>query len=88
MTSSQMESLNRKTRIFLRLQAGDRPRAIADAERVCIQYVSKVAIDNGIRRRSILPTEAQKAWKQISANLDRWNAEHGRKLPKDKSCLH
>lgn len=83
MTSSRMESLNRKTRIFLRLQAGERPRAIANDERVCIQYVSKVGIDNGIRRRSIHPTQSEREWKQISANLDRWNAEHGRKVTKE-----
>lgn len=73
-----MTAAPRKSRIFDRLAAGDKPRAIADAERVCLQYVYGIGVDSGLRRRAIAPTPGQRAWNRISAMLDRFNAERGR----------
>ncbi len=82
MTTKQRDALNRKNRIIKRLQAGDKHRAIADDERVVVQYVSRIAIDAGIRTLAPRPTEAQISWRKINAALDSWNAAHGRATAK------
>ncbi len=84
MTTKQLDALNRKNRIIKRLQAGDKHRAIADDERVCMKYVSEIGVEAGLRRRP-KRTEAQISWQRINAALDSWNAAHGRtKAPHPK----
>lgn len=85
MTTSQLEALNRKTRILQRLQAGDTHRAIADDERVTRRFVSICAdlagipVSRGERNsRTREAAESRNAWDEISRRLDLWNLAHGR----------
>ncbi len=89
MTSAQLEVLNRRNRILARLQAGETQRTIAEGEGVAREYVSRISVSAGfevsreerIRRMQAtlaIRKAAQAPWDEISRNLDRWNAEHGR----------
>lgn len=81
MITSRMESLNLRTRIIQRVQAGDRCSAIARAEGVSHNYVNRIARQCGIVRTESQASKPINPWDEIHANLKRWNKKHGR-LPK------
>ena len=77
MTSARLEQLNRRTRIFAALAAGEPIRVIAAREGLGVDAVYNIqSLYSSAPLNPRRLTQSEETWRRISDNLNRWNKIH------------